>query len=796
MNTLEQQESFIHKLLSVFQENSNGYFEITTPELHTVYVWIYQGEIHTIISNECSLKFLLVKHNFLSKKIIDIIVQNSYKQTITSNPKPIGYELEKIHGISSEKINFLFEEQINFLKSIINLKLNYKFVVVQEKSYFPIDELTGITRKIDDFLLDILRNDLHWQEWHNNYPYESLCLRKNSLETYSIEEDKLNNLEQEIISHADEKSTLANISQQFNISLKDVQRIAFTLHFLGFVDYVLSPQERARLSKNLFHGEEFTAEATFLNKLTKTENRLFVPPLILLATFVSLFFGIFQPMELKILDLFFVNHQEEKDTRITLVTIDDEDMEKIGKYPLPDGSVAVAIANIRKHEPRAIGLDLYRNLSIEPGTAELSEIFRTTPNLIGVEKVSDRPIRPNPILAEAEQVSASDAILDPDGFVRRALFSLEKNGQVKEGFGTTLALMYLSSENINFSVEENTFNIGKAEVTPLSKFTGGYWRGDLGGYQMLIKYRGRIDRFNEITLTQILNHQFDPSLIEDKVVVIGSVSDADKDLFLTPESNRSLGVKETPGPVIHANHISQLISAALDGRPLLKPRSKIEELIFIIILTVIAIAISFGVSQIKVRFEKFFPSWLLYIIIPSICTGGILIVNYSLFLQGWWLPTLPSILSASCSAIALSNFLDRKAKTSMFFDRSTSLPNHYYLQIFLDKMQQEFTEEELPILAIELTNFYKYSNTYSDKIINATLKNVSKVICDIVRDRDFVCRYNKNFFFVVLVKGNATAISRVSKAIETQVYDLAIPFEDTPENILTVSCTSKSLKNI
>ena len=105
-------------------------------------------------------------------------------------------------------------------------------------------------------------------------------------------------------------------------------------------------------------------------------------------------------------------------------------MEKIGKYPLPDGSVAQAIANIRQHNPRVIGLDLYRNLSIEPGTEELSEIFRTTPNLIGVEKVSDRPIRPNPILAEADQISASDAILDPDGFVRRVLFSVEKDGQI------------------------------------------------------------------------------------------------------------------------------------------------------------------------------------------------------------------------------------------------------------------------------------------------------------------------------------------------------------------------------
>ena len=796
MDILEQQDSFINKLLLVFREKLSGYFEISTPERQTVYVWIYQGKITTVISNQCSLKFLLMKHNFLSKKIIDIIAQNSYKSTISSNPRPLGYELEKIHGISSSKINFLFEEQIKFLKSIINFKLSCKFELVEQKSHFPLDEMTGVNQAIDNFLLDILRNNLNWQEGQNNYPYEGLCLKENYPDKFSIKQSKLSELEKQIMSYADEKSALSDIAQQLKIPLKDVQRVAFILNFLGFVDYALSPQERARLSKNLFRGGDFTAEATFLNKLDKTENRLLVPPLILLATFICLFFGIFQSVELKILDLFFIEHQEEKDTRITLVTIDDEDMEKIGKYPLPDGSVADALANIRQHNPRVIGLDLYRNLSIEPGTEKLSEIFRTTPNLIGVKKVSGRPISPNPILAEGDQISASDAILDPDGFVRRVLFSLEKEGQVIEGLGTTLALIYLSPETINFSVEENTFNIGQGKVTPLSKFTGGYWKEDLAGYQMLINYRGGIESFNEITLTQILSNQFDPSMIEDKVVILGSVSDADKDLFLTPESKTKLGVKSTPGPVIHANHTSQLISAALDGRPLLKPKSRIEEVIFIFILTVIAIAISFSISQIKVRYENFFPSWLLYVIIPSIATGGILILNYSLFLQGWWLPSIPTILSASCSAIALSNFLDRKAKTSMFFDKETSLPNRYYLEVFLDTLQEEFSVEELPLLTIEINNFYKYSNTYSDKIISATLKNISKVICDIVRDRDFVSRYNKTFFCVVLVKGNLTAISRVSKEIETQVYDLAIPFEGEPENILTVSCVSKFLDDV
>jgi adenylate cyclase len=37
-------------------------------------------------------------------------------------------------------------------------------------------------------------------------------------------------------------------------------------------------------------------------------------------------------------------------------------------------------------QPRAIGLDIYRDLPVEPGHEKLVQVFKSTPNLIGNSK--------------------------------------------------------------------------------------------------------------------------------------------------------------------------------------------------------------------------------------------------------------------------------------------------------------------------------------------------------------------------------------------------------------------------
>ena len=82
--------------------------------------------------------------------------------------------------------------------------------------------------------------------------------------------------------------------------------------------------------------------------------------------------GVLQNSEWSALDLFFRwRHREPPDSRIVVVTISDEDITKIGTWPIPDQLLAKALKNLQAQKPRVIGLDLYRDLPVDPGHQSL-----------------------------------------------------------------------------------------------------------------------------------------------------------------------------------------------------------------------------------------------------------------------------------------------------------------------------------------------------------------------------------------------------------------------------------------
>ena len=60
------------------------------------------------------------------------------------------------------------------------------------------------------------------------------------------------------------------------------------------------------------------------------------------------------------------------DPRILLVTVTERDIQKHGTWPLPDGILAEAVEMLGRHQPRAIGLDIYRDIPVPPGSARLA----------------------------------------------------------------------------------------------------------------------------------------------------------------------------------------------------------------------------------------------------------------------------------------------------------------------------------------------------------------------------------------------------------------------------------------
>ncbi|HEY9711015.1 MAG TPA: CHASE2 domain-containing protein, partial [Oculatellaceae cyanobacterium] len=90
------------------------------------------------------------------------------------------------------------------------------------------------------------------------------------------------------------------------------------------------------------------------------------------------FLGWLQPWEWAALDQSFRwRPLEPTDKRIVIVGISEEDLKKVGQWPMTDAVLAKLLEKVKAQNPRAIGLDLYRDLSVAPGNAELVKVFET-----------------------------------------------------------------------------------------------------------------------------------------------------------------------------------------------------------------------------------------------------------------------------------------------------------------------------------------------------------------------------------------------------------------------------------
>jgi adenylate cyclase len=371
-------------------------------------------------------------------------------------------------------------------------------------------------------------------------------------------------------------------------------------------------------------------------------------------TLLLRFSGVLQGFEWNLLDQFFRwRSLEPPDARIALVTIDESDLTKVGQWPLSDRILAQAIAKIKAQNPRAIGLDLYRDLPVEPGHADLVKLFESTPNLFGVEKVIEPRIAPPPTLSRRHQVGFADQVVDGDGRVRRALLA----SGVRYSLAVKLALHYLKAEGVNMKeLGGEQVRLGKALFRRFEGNDGGYVRADSGGYQILLNYRGPQANFSTVSLKQVLNNQVPPNSFRARLVIIGTTAASLKDLFYTPYGgNLFSSPQRMAGVALHANIASQIISSALEGRSLLCPWGKPLEWLWILAWAGVGAAVSWRLKS---------PT---AIIASSVlAAGGLLGIGYLAFLAGWWVPAVPSLLALWGAVGALAIVTNRQRDKLLF----------------------------------------------------------------------------------------------------------------------------------
>jgi CHASE2 domain-containing sensor protein len=355
------------------------------------------------------------------------------------------------------------------------------------------------------------------------------------------------------------------------------------------------------------------------------------------------YFGGIQPWELQAFDhLLQLRPPEAPDDRLLIVTITEDDLQLPEQAQrqgsLSDLALAKLLQNLTPLKPRAIGLDVYRDFPLNSTSAQLAAELNRQPNFFAICKVADPEanfpeIAPLPYLPSDRQ-GFSDVITDADNVLRRHLLSMDRipgaSCNTPYALSTQLAFQYLNAEEISPRyTPQGNLQLGEQIFQRLHKHVGGYQQADTAGYQVLLNYRfsdASLSPAPTVTLRDALAGRLKPEDVRDRIILIGVTAPSSKDFLTTPYGER------IPGVFIQAQMVSQLISAAKDGRAPIGVWVWQAEIFWIWIW-----AIGGGVLAWRCRSMP----WLLSIGITAMGTLGLLCF-YGL-MQGQWVPLVPSV---------------------------------------------------------------------------------------------------------------------------------------------------------
>ncbi len=339
--------------------------------------------------------------------------------------------------------------------------------------------------------------------------------------------------------------------------------------------------------------------------------------------------------------------------RIALVVATEADLERLD-WPVADGAVADLAGAILKQEPRAVGLDIYRDRPRDPGADKLAALFAKERRVYPVMKFEEpgkRAIGPPPALAgRPDRVGFADIVEDFDGVVRKGLLYLDDGKTVYSSLALQLALRYLAAEGVKPARGEPNpehLRLGRATLRPLEPEDGGYVRADAAGYQFLLDFHGGRAPFPAHSFSDVLDGKIAPDALRGRMVLIGVATKSVKDFFASPFREGEGAVEPMHGVALHAHAADQLVRMALGETPQMHALTAGWELLWILFWC------GAGTGAIMKRGFPYFA---------AITLGGLLILGgacYFAFHGYLWLPLLPPALGFVLSASLVTAWLTR-----------------------------------------------------------------------------------------------------------------------------------------
>jgi len=357
--------------------------------------------------------------------------------------------------------------------------------------------------------------------------------------------------------------------------------------------------------------------------------------------------GLLQPLELAGYDLgVTLGPGTSEPAPVTLVLISENDIQALGRWPVPDRELAAALEAILANGPAAVGVDIYRDVSVPPGSNSLQALLAGDDRLIGIFKfpgAGTPGVSAPPALAATDRVGFSDLPLDADSIVRRGLAFMDDGAQTAWAFSLRVALRYLDDRGVGLGADPahpERFMLGPTTFEPLPREFGAYTSLDNAGYQFMVDFSRDPRDFPRVSLGQLRAGAVPPELIRGRVVLVGVDAESVKDSFATPETRWPWSAStQISGVAMHGIIIDQLIRASRGASRPFSAWPPALETVLLVLCSVIGALLGLA-SRSVAR------------LVVITLTGVLALTGTGmlLFLAGQWFPVALTSLGLSLSA--------------------------------------------------------------------------------------------------------------------------------------------------
>lgn len=483
----------------------------------------------------------------------------------------------------------------------------------------------------------------------------------------------------------------------------------------------------------------------------------------------GLIIGIRQTGSLQFLELFafdqMVRLQPDRgaDPRLLIVKITEADIKNQKQWPLTDQTLAQLLEKLQQHQPKAIGLDLYRNLPQPPGQTALLKQLQAS-NVITITNLGDTQTDGVPSIPGVgeDQIGFNDFVIDPDGIVRRNWIYAYQGTEKFYSFSLRLSLQYLKDRGASFQVKPDELQLGNTVFPSLQPNSGGYQDIDSTGYQVLLAYRSAEQVADQVSLTEVLQNQVEPNRIKNKVVLIGTTAPSLKDLFFTPYSAGKTSNPGMPGVMLHAQLVSQILSTVLNQQSLFWFWEDWAEGVWILGWAFVG-----GLIVWRSRHP-------LQIALTEVLgLAGLCGICFLIFTQAGWIPLVP----AAFALLATSGcVLAYKILHNSLHDPLTGLPNR---DLFLKQVEAAIALTKLnnqarfAVLFLDLDRFKIVNESLGHHIGDQLLIEVANRLGTSLKQRGILARVGGDEFAILLENiSTIDEVIDVADRLQSAITDL------------------------